>query len=161
MNHNLFCALALSTSILSSTAFAEKKPLEERRFFRPFRIGICAGWSNDCALAGIKTEFSGKYIGGTLAVGPLTMGLSAKAYPAGAYHFDAVTWRPYVQYGIGGFWGTTLKGGGVGTDIHLLKSKRLMIQPTVSFMEECDSTGEEPSSCSIGPGGSLSVMAAF
>ena len=59
---------------------------------------------------------------------------------------------------------TVSVGGGIGADVHFFKSKRLLVQPSVSFQQVCeDPYGGQPpvADCELGPGGSLSVMVAF
>ena len=118
--------------LIGGDALAEKKPLEERHFFRPVRIGLCGGVSPDC-LAGAKFEFAGKYVGFNTSFGLIVLSGSTKIYPAGAFHSEKVSWRPYVFFGGSGGLGLPFfGGGGVGTDVHLFKSKRLLLQPSVS-----------------------------
>ena len=150
--------------LMGGDALAEKKPLEERHFFRPVRIGLCGGVSADC-LAGAKLEVAGKYLGVNLSWGLIVVGISAKVYPAGAFHSEKVSWRPYAFYGASGGLGIPgYLGGGVGTDVHLFKSKRLLLQPSVS-VHKVSAPGsnqpEERAPDKISAGGSLSVMAAF
>jgi len=150
--------------LLGSDAFAEKKPLEERHFFRPVRIGVCGGQSPDCLL-GAKLELAGKYVGLSASFGLVFASISGKVYPAGAFHSAKVSYRPYAFYGAsGGFGFPVFVGGGVGTDVHLFKSKRLLLQPSVSVHKESapgSSRPEEKAPDRIAAGGSLSVMAAF
>jgi len=150
--------------LMGGDALAEKKPLEERHFFRPVRIGLCGGVSPDC-LAGAKFEFAGKYLGTNISFGLIVVSASTKVYPAGAFHSEKVTWRPYAFFGASGGLGLPLfGGGGVGTDVHLFKSKRLLLQPSVSVHKVTTASSrhpEAPTSDKISAGGSLSVMAAF
>ena len=155
----VLCSIAMS----HSNAAEANQPLEERRFFRPVRVGLCAGVSPDCPFMGLKTEFAGKYVGASVT---LTGGIAAaiKAYPMGAYHSEKVSVRPYANFGAGTFWGNETVGGGIGADVHFFKSKRLLVQPSVSFQQVCeDPYGGQPpvADCELGPGGALSVMVAF
>jgi hypothetical protein len=116
-------------------------------------------------LAGAKLEFAGKYLGVNLSWGLIVVGLSAKVYPAGAFHSDKVSWRPYAFYGASGGLGiSAFVGGGVGTDVHLFKSKRLLLQPSVSVHKVSAPGSNQPEKREpdhVAVGGSLSVMAAF
>jgi len=112
---------------------------------------------------GLKTEVAGKYLGASVT---LTAGIAAaiKVYPLGAYHSEKVSVRPYANFGAGTFWGNETVGGSMGADVHFFKSKRLLVQPSLSFQQVCkDPYGSEPpvADCEQGPGGSLSVMVAF
>ncbi len=155
-------ACLMATGLIASTSAAASTPLEERTFFRPVRVGLCAGLSPECTFAGLKTEFSSKYVGASVT---LTAGIAGalKLYPGGALHSERVSIRPFGQVAAGNFWGEEMLGGGIGADIHLFKSKRLLLQPSASVFERCKPPyggigGEE---CNVEAGGSLSVMAAF
>ncbi len=150
LKSSVFAALLIIGLSISSTA-AASTPLEERTFFRPVRVGLCVGLAPDCPIGGLKAEFSSKYVGASF-VATAGFGSSIKIYPGLALHKEAVSIRPFVH----GSMGVSpvfplMHGGGGGADIHLFKSKRLLLQPTASIVcaEDCFATG------------SMSVMAAF
>ena len=137
---------------------------EDARLFRPVRVGACIGTSAECMAAGAKLEFAGQYVGASVE---LTLGaaVAVKAYPLPIYHSGRVSARPYLYAATGTFWGTNFVGGGVGADIHLLESKRLVLQPSLSFQQFCSGGNVEDlssdGSCPKAAGGSMSLMAAF
>ena len=155
-------------SVLSGTANAEPKPLDERFFYRPVRIGLCGGHSPECQVASTKFEFSTKYVGFNFHVGliPAWLGATLKAYPTPMLNVNKTTFRPYVFYGGAAvFSSSDLAGGGVGSDIHFFTNKRLMLQPSLAVFNlstyEPMGPNRGPEESRISAGGSLSVMAAF
>ncbi len=154
--------------LMSGRAQAEKKPLEDRFFYRPVRIGLCGGFSPECQLGSTKFEFSTKYVGINFHIGviPVWVGTTLKTYPTPIYNVNKTTFRPYVFYGAGAvFMASAITGGGVGTDIHFLESKRLLLQPAIAVFNQTFSQpmgpNRAPEKSRVTAGGSLSVMAAF
>jgi len=179
-----FFLLVLPFGFFSSAAAQEKpKELEERRLFRPLRAGVCVGVDPGCFIGGLKVEFAGKYVGLSSYAGFLWFGMEGKVYPVGAFHWEKASIRPFA-YGAGtlGMGLDPTHGWGLGADVHLLKRKRILLQPQVSYfgtdsldcVESSASAGPPPPPTSLescagqwntkttwGFGGSLAVMIAF
>ena len=139
LNTVLFCALS---AVSVPDALAEDEPsdtAQEDGSFHPARIGLCGGYDPGCYGFGVKLEVSGKYFGTNVHLGLLWAGIQCKIYPGLSVHSEALSLRPYVGYGIAGseddFIGW-LTGPSVGVDLHLLKNKRLLLQPQLSWTKE-------------------------
>ena len=101
------------------------------------RIGACAGFSPKCMMYNVQLDIATPHLGFSFGVAHLLKGVlcgSARYYitrPEGEPRF-----RPYV-YGARVYEKGSLvvpivgTDVGVGTDIHLLKSKRLIVQPSI------------------------------
>ena len=81
------------------------------------RIGACIGIDESCSLLGANFEFTTQHVG--ISVSPFLPTASLKVYLI-----------PGVFYFHGGA-GVALGGGGVGWDIHMLKSRKLILQPQI------------------------------
>ena len=168
MNSRIGFALTALLFMMSGNAQAETKPLEDRFFYRPVRIGLCGGFTPDCQLGSTKFEFSTRYVGFNFHIGliPVWLGTTLKTYPTPIYNVNKTTFRPYVFYGAGAiFMASAITGGGLGTDIHFFNSKRLMLQPAIAVFNQSFSSppgpNRAPAENRVTAGGSLSVMAAF
>ena len=165
--HFSIMVFAVLFCLVSGTVKAEKKPLDERFFYRPFRIGVCGGYTPECQFASTKIEFTSRYVGFNIHIGaiPAWFGATLKTYPTPTYNVNKTTFRPYAFYGGAGTFGSSISGGGVGTDIHFFDSKRLMLQPAIAVFNQSLSQMQGPqvteSTDRVTAGGSLSVMAAF
>ena len=103
--------------------------------YRSVRLGACGGWSTECVAGSLKFEFAPRYVGFSLSSAFIFWGAATvKAFPLNYQHSEKVSWRPYAYYG-GGFliMAASTGGGGVGWDVLLLRSKRLLLQPSVGF----------------------------
>ena len=126
----------------------------ERPPVRPVRIGVCAGLATDC-VAGIKLEIAGPFIAVNAAYAVVAMSASIKVYPTKGVPTKGL----YAFYGVSGAMGMTqiYHGVGAGADVYLSKSKRLLLQPSVSL----GYLGVEGSGDGVKMGVSLAVMAAL
>ena len=119
----------LSILVLSSWAIAK-----EPDRIHGFRMGACLGFSTECMIGSLKFEFGGKYAGFNLSLPgvPAWAATSLRFYPIPVRHGEKVSWRPYGYVG-GSFiiFAAAFAGGGVGADIHLTKSRRLCLQPSL------------------------------
>ena len=151
----------------AAEAADERPPPEERTFFRPLRVGMCGGHGLDCTIASYRIEVAGRWVGaGAHAMFiPMAGGAYVKGYALPPSHHELISWRPY------GFLGRTWMlgreqwtGGGLGADVHLTKSKILLLQPTLSMWQSrrrhSDPANRKKVS-SLGVGGGLNIMAAF
>ena len=81
-----FFALLLNVGLISPSASAQPSAKEDSWFFKPVRLGLCAGLGPGCYLAGVKAELSGRFIGVQANAGLLWAGIGAKVYPGVAIH---------------------------------------------------------------------------
>ena len=163
------CFLLVALSCLAGVdASADDRPApEERTFFRPFRVGLCGGLGIDCTALSFRGEVSGRWVGvGAHAlVIPIMSGAHVKAFFLPPQHAKVVSWRPYGF--AGRTWGInseTTTGGGLGADVHLTRSKMLLLQPTISAWERRRRHSDphrRGMKSSFGMGGAVSIMAAF
>ena len=153
--------LAAVLFMVSNAAIANDKPPEERAMYRSFRVGACGGWTADCMVGAVKLDFSPRYIGASVSTGLIWGSATLKAFPVDYSHSEKVSWRPYVYYG-GAYliMSAGIGGMGFGADVLLLKSKRLLLQPSVGY-SKFNYSYPAPEPFSWIPGGQLSVMAAF
>lgn len=154
---------------LPTAAMAERKPAEERAMYRSVRMGVCGGWSTDCMVGSLKFEFAPKYIGFSLSGALIWGAATLKIFPLDYQHSKKISWRPYGYYG-GGYiiMSAATGGGGVGADVLLFGSKRLLLQPSVGFQRVTPSNPErQPGPPSPEPSqyfqaaGQLSIMLAL
>ena len=119
---------------LSNAALADTKPPEERATYRSVRLGACGGWSTECMVGSLKFEFAPKYVGVSLSSTLVWGAATVKIFPLDYRHSEKISWRPYAYYG-GGYliMAASMGGGGVGADVLLLGSKRLLLQPSLGF----------------------------
>ena len=168
LTHQFSILVLILVALSSCPAQANGTPSEEQSVLRPFRTGSCGGYSPDCYLLSGKIELAHRYVGANVHFSLLPMvfwwgGGSIKVYPGGAVHRRVISLRPYLFFGSSGskdrYVGSALPGGGIGADIHVGASKKVIIQPSVStthFYAVGDSR-----SPSLPISGSLSVMRGF
>ena len=151
---------------LPTAAMAERKPPEERATYRSVRMGVCGGWSTECMVGSSKFEFAPRYIGFSLSTALIWGAATLKLFPMDYRHSEKISWRPYGYYG-GGYliMSAGLGGGGVGADVLLLGSKRLLLQPSIGFNKFNPSTPQGPGLNAPSPyyqaAGQLSIMVAL
>ena len=63
-------------------------------------------------MAGAKIDVAGKYLGFNTSFGLIVLSASTKVYPAGAFHSEKVSLRPYAFFGASGGLGLPVFGGG-------------------------------------------------
>ena len=169
----LFCRAILFSFLfwLPNAAVAEPKPPEERATYRSVRLGACGGWSTECMVGSLKFEFAPKYVGVSISSALVWGAASLKIFPLDYQHSEKVSWRPYAYYG-GGYviMSASMGGGGVGADVLLLGSKRLLLQPSLGFQRVeysqptvmgQDGEGLRAPDPEFQAAGQLSVMLAF
>lgn len=161
----LGAALAVPTASLaddetSGTSLSTEDSFKHRPWWRAVRFGACAGMSTDCLAGSLKFDVSPRYVG--FSIGSLLIWGTAtlKAFPLDYRHTDYVSWRPYAYMG-GGYiiMSSGYSGYGVGADVLVGKSKRLLLQPSAGF-NRVSWSGPEGGEA-IEPAGQLSVMLAF
>jgi hypothetical protein len=143
----------LSILVLSSLTFAK-----EPDRIHGFRMGGCLGFSTECMSASLTFEYAGKYVGFNLSLPgvPVWAASSVRFYPIPIRHGEKLSWRPYGY--VGGaviIFNPPLVGGGGGADIHLSKSKRLCLQPSLGAVYVVHDPGQ------VLPSISMAVMYTF
>ncbi len=138
-------------SLLLFSSIAQAKEVDR---IHGFRMGICGGVSTECILSSMKFEFSGRFVGLNLAwpAFPVWGTTNLKIYPLEIREEKVLSWRPYA-YGGAGFVIMVggIRGGGVGADIHLSSSRRLLLQPSVGVHEDSK----------YRPSGALAIMYSY
>lgn len=164
---------AIASLVLASAlhgvaqAADERPPPEERTFFRPLRVGMCGGNGLDCLIASYRVEVAGRWVGvGAHAMFvPIASGAYVKGYALPPRHHELVSWRPYGFVGRSWILGREQwTGGGLGADVHLTKSKILLVQPSFSMWQSRRRHSDPDNRkkvYSLSAGGSLNIMAAF
>jgi hypothetical protein len=134
--------------------------MKHRRWWRAVRFGPCAGLSVDCLAGSFKFDVSPRYVGFSVSTALLWGTATLKAFPLGYRHTDYASWRPYAYIG-GGYliMSSAYSGYGVGADVLVGKSKRLLLQPSAG-LNRVSWSGPD-SGESIEPAGQVSVMVAF
>jgi hypothetical protein len=152
--------------LVPTAAVAERKPSEERFMYRSVRMGVCGGWSTECMVGSLKFELAPRYIGFSLSTALIWGGATVKVFPLDYRHSDKISWRPYGYYG-GSYliMSAGIGGGGVGADVLLFGSKRLLLQPSIGYNKVNSSTsqgpGRPPPSEYYQVAGQLSIMLAL
>ena len=120
--------------LVPTAAMAERKPLEERFMYRSVRLGVCGGWSTECMVGSLKFELAPRYIGFSLSSALIWGAGTLKVFPLDYRHSEKISWRPYAYYG-GSYliMSAGIGGGGVGADVLLFGSKRLLLQPSFGY----------------------------
>lgn len=161
-----FGVLVLTLFALSSRAAqANETSSEKQPLLRPIRVGLCGGLSPDCYFLSGKIELAHRYVAVNAHLSPIPTvvmwgGGSIKVYPGGAVHRRTISLRPYLFVGKSGskdrYVGDSVPGGGIGADIHVGPSKKLIIQPSLSWVHRNDLNYSLSSAPPIG--GSVSLM---
>ena len=164
-----FSVLVLTLVALSSRAAqANDTPSEEQPLLRPIRGGLCGGLSPDCYFLSGKIELAHRYVAVNAHLSPIPTvvmwgGGSIKVYPGGAVHRRTISLRPYLFVGKSGskdrYVGDSVPGGGIGADIHVGPSKKLIIQPSISWVHRNDVNSSLSTASPIG--GSFSLMRGY
>ena len=122
-------ALPFVLSMLN-TSIAEESETDNK-----VRLGICGGVSPQCLITTIQLDLPGERWGVSLGLLP-TWGVTPRYYLPFT-NTNQERWRPYVYSGIGLLAispsAEMVIGAGIGTDICLGKSKRLILQPSVGL----------------------------
>lgn len=139
MIRNIIVCVVIAMSLtLASPAWAtENASGFDTSYVNPLRVGLCVGFTSDCTLAGVKLEWIEEFIGVSLMVGPLTWGTAFRYYPLRSLHSRRDRYAPYVYLGAGGADEVDLVGLGLGADIHVFKSRWLILQPSVFYGRVC------------------------
>lgn len=133
---------------------------KHRPWWRAVRFGACAGMSTDCLAGSLKFDVSPRYVGFSISSALVWGTATVKAFPLGYRHTDSVSWRPYAYMGAGYvIVAASYSGYGVGADVLVGKSKRLLLQPSAGFNRVRSSFPEGRET--IEPAGQLSVLLAF
>ena len=164
-----FSILVLALVALSShSAQAKDTPSEEQPLLRPIRSGLCGGLSPDCYFLSGKIELAHRYVAVNAHLSPIPTvvmwgGGSIKVYPGGAVHRRTISLRPYLFVGKSGskdlYVGDSVPGGGIGADIHVGPSKKLIIQPSISWVHRNDVNSSHSTAPPIS--GSFSLMRGY
>jgi len=116
------------------------------------RLGICAGFSTECYLAGLKLEYAWRpvAINVNMPPGQFWGGASLKIYPFDIREGERQSWRPYAYGGVAGvtnrfkglagevvediFSGLGGAGAGVGVDVYMGENHAVIFQPSIGIL---------------------------
>ena len=109
---------------LFALALMMASPQAKAAPMKGFRAGACAGLDHLCFLGGVTLGYARPRAGLRLSLGILAGGAQADLYLSD----NEKRVRPYLHAGTGIFlFGLGHTGGGVGADVHLLESKKLVL----------------------------------